>query len=400
MKSILIVSHALEIGGAERALLAMLESFDYSQYTIDLFLMRHTGELLGLLPSQVHLLPEKRPYTGLAVPLASIVKKGMLGVAAGRVYAKYKAWKYCRRHNVQGENAVGLEYSHKYTLPCMPMISDKQYDVVISFLTPHYFAAEKTYAKTKIAWIHTDYSRIFVDTESEQKMWERYNYIVSISDACTNGFISRFPALASKIIRMENIIAPAFLQKQAALMDATKEMPRFEGLNLLSVGRFSHAKNFDNVPDLCRRILAQGVQVRWYLIGYGGDEALIRDKIREAGMEQNVIILGKKSNPYPYMAACDVYVQPSRYEGKCVAVQEAQVLGKPVIITEYPTASSQLQDGVDGVIMPQENEACAAGIAAVLRDSAKLQQLAETCRTTEYSNALQLEVIYKVIGRV
>lgn len=397
MKSILIVSHALEIGGAERALLAMLESFDYSQYSVELFLMRHSGDLLKLIPPQVKLLPEKKPYTALAVPLVSILKKGMLRVAVGRVFAKLRAKYYCKRHHIQGENAVELEYSHKYTVKGMPVISDKKYDLVISFLTPHYFAAEKTHAKTKIAWIHTDYSFVNVDVESEKKMWDRYDHIMSISDDCTKGFVSKFPALASKIVLMENIIVPSFLQKQAALQDVKQEMPGFEGLNLLSVGRFSHAKNFDNVPDLCRRILAQGIQIRWYLIGYGSDEALIRQKIRETGMENHVIVLGKKSNPYPYMAACDVYVQPSRYEGRCVAVQEAQALGKPVIITAYPTSASQLQDGVDGVIVPQDNEACAVGIATVLKNPQMLEKLVHNCAEHEYSNAQSMEPIYSIM---
>lgn len=397
MKSILIVSHALEIGGAERALLAMLESFDYSQYSVELFLMRHSGDLLKLIPPQVKLLPEKKPYTALGVPLVSILKKGMLRVAVGRVVAKLRAKYYCKRHHIQGENAVELEYSHKYTVKGMPVISDKKYDLVISFLTPHYFAAEKTHAKTKIAWIHTDYSLINVDVESEHTMWEQYDHIVSISNDCTKGFVSKFPELASKILLMENIIVPVFLQKQAALMDVKQEMPSFEGLNLLSVGRFSHAKNFDNVPDLCRRILAQGIQIRWYLIGYGSDEALIRQKIRETGMENHVIVLGKKSNPYPYMAACDVYVQPSRYEGRCVAVQEAQALGKPVIITAYPTSASQLQDGVDGVIVPQDNEACAVGIATLLKNPQMLEKLVHNCAEHEYSNAQSMEPIYSIM---
>lgn len=397
MKSILIVSHALEIGGAERALLAMLESFDYSQYSVELFLMRHSGDLLKLIPPQVKLLPEKKPYTALAVPLVSILKKGMLRVAVGRVVAKLRAKYYCKRHHIQGENAVELEYSHKYTVKGMPVISDKKYDLVISFLTPHYFAAEKTHAKTKVAWIHTDYSLINVDVESEHTMWEQYDHIVSISNDCTKGFVSKFPELASKILLMENIIVPVFLQKQAALMDVKQEMPSFEGLNLLSVGRFSHAKNFDNVPDLCRRILAQGIQIRWYLIGYGSDEALIRQKIRETGMENHVIVLGKKSNPYPYMAACDVYVQPSRYEGRCVAVQEAQALGKPVIITAYPTSASQLQDGVDGVIVPQDNEACAVGIATLLKNPQMLEKLVHNCAEHEYSNAQSMEPIYSIM---
>lgn len=114
--------------------------------------------------------------------------------------------------------------------------------------------------------------------------------------------------------------------------------------------------------------------MKWYLIGYGGDEALIRQRIpgrRDGGAGPHS---GEKENPYPYIKACGLYVQPSRYEGKSVTVREAQILNKPVVITSYATSASQLEDGVDGVIVPMDNEGCAAGIAAVLRDEALRQK--------------------------
>ena len=114
-------------------------------------------------------------------------------------------------------------------------------------------------------------------------------------------------------------------------------------------------------------ILNSDINVKWYLIGFGGDESMIRQKIQEYGMEDHVIILGKKTNPYPYMAECDLYVQPSRYEGNCVSVHEAQILKKPVVITDYPTAHSQLTDGIDGVIVPMDNKGCAEGITKLLK---------------------------------
>src|SRR5699024_3747669 len=89
-----------------------------------------------------------------------------------------------------------------------------------------------------------------------------------------------------------------------------------------SVGRFTHQKNFDQVPVIARLLADKGVKFEWYLIGFGDDEDLIRSKIRGANMEEFVIILGRKKNPYPYMKACDIYVQPSRYEGKAVTVRE------------------------------------------------------------------------------
>lgn len=397
MKSVIIISHALEIGGAERALLGLLESFDYSKYDVSLFLMRHEGDLFNLLPDKVHLLPEIKEYTGLAVPMTSVVKRGLFGVAAGRILAKIKAKQYVKSHNIKRDNGVELEYSHKYTVKAMPDISDKEYDLAISFLTPHYFAAEKVKAKKKIAWIHTDYSTVDVDVESEEKMWSKYDHIISISDACAKGFLSKFPNLESKILPVENIISPDFIHKQADMADVCDEMDSGEYLKLLSIGRFSTAKNFDNVPDICRRIVEIGINVKWFLIGYGGDEGLIRSKIKEAGMEDHVIILGKKSNPYPYVKACDVYIQPSRYEGKCVAVREAQILGKPVIITNYATASSQLKDGFDGTIVPLDNEECARAIAELLKTPDKLKSLSENCEKSDYSNAQELEKIYHIL---
>ena len=97
------------------------------------------------------------------------------------------------------------------------------------------------------------------------------------------------------------------------------------------------------------------------------------------------------------MRACDLYVQPSRYEGKAVTVREAQLLGKPVVITDYATSASQLADGVDGVIVPMDNAGCAAGIAALLRDPVRMQQLSENCKERDYTNSTEIEKIYALM---
>lgn len=103
-------------------------------------------------------------------------------------------------------------------------------------------------------------------------------------------------------------------------------------------------------------------------------------------MEDRVIMLGKKDNPYPYIKACDLYVQPSRYEGKCVSVLEAQMLGKPVVIARYATSASQLAEGVDGVIVPKDNAGCAEGIARLLRNKKQMMDLVKNCAASDYSN--------------
>lgn len=154
----------------------------------------------------------------------------------------------------------------------------------------------------------------------------------------------------------------------------------------------------DEIPEICARIRHQGINAKWYLIGYGGEENLIRKKIKEAHAEEFVIILGKKENPYPYIKACDIYVQPSRYEGKSVAVREAQILNRPVVITDYATAHSQLTDGVDGVIVPMDIQGCADGIAAVILDRELQHSLVENTKKNDYANAGEIQKLDKFLG--
>ena len=393
--SILIFSQAMELGGVERSLLGLLDAIDYDRYDVDLFLMRHSGELMPYLNPKAKLLPEIPQYASLAVPMVSLVKSGQFGVLCGRLRGKLAARRFDRKHPGEKPSVTALTYSHKYTLWSMPQISGKTYDLAISFLTPHYFARERVMARKYAAWIHTDYTALSFDRTAELVMWEGYDVICGVSEQASKSFQTAFPELEGKVQTVENILPKELICKQAE--ESQNDMPSKGSLALLSVGRFCDAKNFDNVPDICCRLVADGLDVKWYLIGYGGDEPLIRQKIDDAGMQERVIILGKKDNPYPYMRACDLYVQPSRYEGKAVTVREAQLLGKPVIITDYATSGSQLEDGVDGVIVPMDNAGCAAGIAALLRDPARMQQLSKNCAKRDYTNSSEVEKIYTLM---
>lgn len=396
-KRILIVSHAMELGGAERSLLGLLDALDPKQCAVDLFLLRYEGELMPMIPAHVKLLPEVPAYTVLARPMRTTLKEGHIVLTAARLAGKIAANLFAAKHQYT-DSGVALEYSHKFTCPFMPEINpDLEYDLAISFLTPHYFVIQKVRAKIKLAWIHTDYSTVQVDVASELAMWGTYDHIVSISDAVTESFLSTFPSLKDKILPIGNILPERLIRAQAEEVLPAGEMPEDGSIRLLSVGRYCTAKNFDNVPDICARLVKMGQDIKWYIIGFGDDEELIRKKIAESNMGESVILLEKKDNPYPYMAACDLYVQPSRYEGKCVSVIEAQILGKPVVITRYPTCPNQLEDGVDGMIVPMDNDSCANGIATLLQDPEKMKRLAETCKTRDYSNSVEIEKIYQLL---
>ena len=193
---------------------------------------------------------------------------------------------------------------------------------------------------------------------------------------------------------IENILPKEFIIQRSIAFEVNFEK---EYVNLCSVGRFTYPKNFDSVPEIMRYLLDHQVRVKWYLIGYGGDEDLMKAKIKEYEVEEQVIILGKKSNPYPYIKACDIYVQPSRYEGKAVTVREAQTLAKPVVITNFSSANSQLKNGIDGVILPLETMLLAEKLKNFIEDIDFQKKVINNCLIEDFSNQNEIDKIYELI---
>lgn len=406
-RHIFIAMHYLEIGGAETALIGLLQALDYNQYDVDLFLYAHRGEMMQFIPKKVNLLPEIPIYAQIERPMKSVLKDGYLKMVAARMKAKMQTRHYMRHHKGK-ESAAGLQYITEAVTPLLPAINPTvEYDLAISFLQPHNIVRDKVRAKKKICWIHTDYSVVDVNVKRELPVWSAFDYVVSISDDVTKTFLQTFPSLKDKIILMENILSPVFVRQRAEEFDASHELANYSRdgentLNIITIGRFSYQKNLENIPDICRRINSgfknenSKLKVRWFIIGYGGDVQLIRQKIHDADMEDYVIILGKKSNPYPYIKACDIYVQPSRYEGKSVTVREAQMLCKPVVVTNYPTASSQIKNGIDGVIVPMDNENCAEGILSLINNESRQQEIINHLQTHDYGNEREVEKLNSI----
>ena len=367
MKKILIIMPSMFIGGAERSLLGLLEGLDYDQIEVNLFLYRHEGEFLKFIPEQVHILPEVKNYRTFDTPIKSLLFSRQFRFGLARIASKIAMKLHCIHTHEKPGVWMSMQYTSHFLQPLLPKI-DGYYDLGIMYLGIADTLVNKVNAKCRLAWNHTDYDTLFPDKRMDLKTYQGVNGVISVSESCTDKVKLYYPQMVSKAITIENCLARQFIIEQAKI--GINDFKLCEnGYTLLSIGRFCDAKNFDNVPSICRLLLNRGVLVKWYLIGYGADERIIRQKIREEGMEENVIILGKKENPYPYIKACDLYVQPSRYEGKCVTVREAQMLGKPVVITRYATSASQLEDGVDGLIVPSDNEGC----AKVLRNCYKIR---------------------------
>lgn len=383
---IIVFTGPMDLGGIERSLLGLLDSIDYNEYNVDLFLYAHHGPLMYLINENVNVLPEEKELAYLRESFGTKLKN--------RAY--YSAYMRCKEAVISkftyiNHDEMWAEIMRKKVKPIK-----KHYDLALGFFRPFDLIDEKIYADIKVGWIHTDYSSAGEDLELLRKDYAKMDYIVGVSDQTARTFIELFPELESKVIISENILSESFIKSEADKIDVSNEMDD-SCVKLLSIGRFCEQKNFDNVPEIASIIKSKGVDFRWYIIGYGADENLIKSKIAQYNMEDTVIILGKKENPYPYIKACDIYVQPSRYEGKCVAVREAQILNKPVIITNYASSKSQLQDGFDGVIVPMDNQGCADGIVKVIDDKDLQNQLIENTKKTDYTNSKELSKLYELI---
>jgi len=289
-----------------------------------------------------------------------------------------------------------MQYTSYYLSRLLPDISGN-YDLAISFQgVPFYM--KKVEAKKKMAWIHTDYMILDPDKKMDLKAFDLVDYVVTVSRECKQSFDYIYPELSYKSIMIENIISKSYIINQ--LNDKIENIFDKDSINFLSVGRFTYAKNFDNVPMICKYIVDEGFNVKWFLIGYGGDERLIKEKIKKYAMRNRVIILGKKTNPYPYIKSCDFYIQPSRFEGKAVTVREAQILNKPVIITDFKTSSSQLIHGYDGIIVPLNNKECAKGIIEVIKNSQLKEKVIENTKKTDYTNSSEIKKIYEILEEI
>lgn len=396
---IFIYIHYLEIGGAERALLGLLDAIDPEKADIDLFVNQHTGEFMSMVPSHVNLLPELPEYSAIERPIKDIVKEGHFSIALRRLRAKHLHSRHIKvlRDNLTADESI-LHYVFKSVSGGLRDLAYLgEYDLAISFLCPHNIVLDKIKARRKVCWIHTDYSKVYINAEDELPTWSGYDKIASVSPDVTKSFTQVFPSLRKKIIEIENILSPKFIRQQAEMENVAGEMPPYKsGVNILSIGRFSTAKRFEAIPEMCRIMLDRGLKFKWYILGYGPDE-LIRQNIGRYNVADTLILLGKKTNPYPYIKACDIYAQPSIFEGKSVTVREAQILGRPPVITDYPTAKSQVDDGVDGRIVPLDVEGCAKGILDFARDIDSVSTIRENLSRKDFGNMAEVKKIYGLI---
>lgn len=396
-KNILISVYDMEIGGIERSLINMLEAFDYEQFNVDLLVLEHRGDFMELIPDKVNLIPQINAYTVFRKPVSQCLKEGHFASTIVRLVSKYTAIQKAKvRKLEEGPGYIQMQLVSKYSSLLMPRLK-KNYDVSVSYAWPHDLVADRIKANKKVAWIHTDYSKLEIDNQIDLEMWNKFDYIAAVSEDCCKSFLVMYPSLKEKVFVLENITSPIFIANMSREITPFSEIAD-NHLKILSVGRLSYVKGFDLAVKALRLLHDKGLtNIKWYVVGYGGYEQELKKLITQYQLIDSFILLGKQLNPYPFIKSCDIYVQPSRYEGKAVTVTEAKILGKPIIITRYPTSASQINNGEDGLICDLNPVAIAESIETMLKDNELRERIVCNTKSKNHSNTYELEKLYKII---
>ncbi len=171
----------------------------------------------------------------------------------------------------------------------------------------------------------------------------------------------------------------------------------YEGVRLLTVGRLIRQKAYDVAIEAMKILKDEGRKVRWYVLGEGDQRKSLEKKIALLGLSEDFRLLGETDNPYPYYRQADLYVHATRYEGKSIAIQEAQILGCAVIASDCNGNREQITDGVDGILCELSPKAVAESIAMLCRDEEKRKRYGTMAQAKTVTGKQELQLIRELI---
>ena len=390
MKKILFIMNNLNCGGAEKALVSLLKTIDYSQYEVDLLLFRHEGIFLKQVPEEVNILPEPFGYKYYDMSsikaIKELLKQGRIGDAIRRI------------------KAIFIYKSEKDTYRCgqkvWPYVSkifgklNKKYDVAIGYLenNPIYYCVDNVDAKKKIGFIHNDYDKLGLNPIGDRIYFNELDNIVTISEECAEVLKNRFPEYKDKVRVMYNIVSPSIINEMA------KEKIDINNaeINLVTVGRLNYQKGYDMAIEACKKLVEKGYDIKWNILGEGEERANLEGLIKKYNLQDRFILLGIKENPYPYVQNADIYVQTSRFEGKSIAIDEAKILNKPILVTNFTTVRDQISDGVNGIIVDMNVDSIVDGLETLIKDSNLRNKLKKNLANEELGTENEIEVFYSL----
>lgn len=376
-KKILFVIPNMRVGGAEKSLLNLLSVFNYNEYDIDLFLFRKDGLFFDEIPSKVNIIGDTKNYE----------------IFDGNA-------KYAVKHFIKNLNFISAVQRVKYARATdenlrwyylekqLPKLK-KKYDCAIAYLEGNAsrYVVDDVNADKKICYVHNDISKLNSDKKISNYIFDKSDFVVTVSKECKESLEKNFENFKEKVVIVENIISPDLLKKQASEFVAFDDN---SSLKIVTVARCSAQKNLQLAVKTCKNLKNRRLDIKWYQLGTGELENEIKELVKKLNLEKDFIMLGDKSNPYPYIANCDIYVQTSLFEGKSISIEEAKCFNKPIVVTNYSTVNDQIENGVNGLICEMNEEDIADKIQMIIDKKVSLKSIA-------FGNENEAENLYKLI---
>lgn len=382
---ILFVIPRFAPGGAEKSLLMLLNSLiKRRDVEIDLLLFKKEGAFIDMLPDGVNVIEQedslKTAYSRFS--LKNFSSFTTAAVSLIRPVASFVSSVFAVNPNHKSQ--IRWKYFYRYIIKTF----DKRYDVACGYLDGEsvYYVVDKVKASKKIGWNQNDYVALGFNSKYDIYYYSCLDNIVTISDKCNSILKDIFPEYENKMELIPPLVSKSYIE-DCSRKYQPEEFIDYTGCKLVSVGRLHEQKNFELAIKASSILKKRNIDFRWYIIGDGELREELTKLISDLNLKDTVILLGENSNPYPYIKGCDIFIQPSKYEGKSVVLNEAKMLEVPIIVTDYATAKDQVTDGYDGLISKMDEEDLAYHIELLIKDSKLKERLIRNLSSADYENS-------------
>lgn len=393
-KNLVFIIPSLEAGGAEKSLINLLNTIDYQKYSVDLVLFKPGGVFSTLVPNQVNFVAISSAFKQFSRGLFSSCFYFVMRMQFKFVYHRIAFFLTSRFEKCE---AVAEQKNWKHMRVFMTALP-KKYDAAIGFLEKSsvYFAVDCVQATTKIGWIHTTYSNSGMNAVLDTPYFEQLDAVIGVSPECVIDLQNNFPTLKSRFQLIYNIVAPNLIQQLAD--QECEDSHLFDAeTTFLTIARLSPEKGLDLAIEAAKILGEKGLSFKWLILGDGSEEERLKQQISHDHLENKVFLLGVRKNPYPYIKRASIYVQPSRYEGKSMAIEEAKILQKPIVVTSFSSALDQIEPNVTGFIASMDGESLANLLCKVSKEANLREQVKNQLKTLSLGTESEIEHLYQLI---
>lgn len=397
MKKILVLIPNLNMGGAQKALISLLNEIDRNKYAITVTIFGD-GELIDSIPSGIKVEKWENYYNLLANKYNKSFKKDLIQ-ACVRGKIKYCIKKITQLMNYKMGKSLHEEQKVWKLVEREIEIKDVDFDLCLSYMqgsTTYYMVDKLKCNCPKIAMMNTDYVKAGYNKQFDKKYFQNLKKIVCVSTEAMDTLKEVFPEFKEKIVKLEDVLSPQYVRKQSQLKCDIKL--NSDKLIILSCGRLAvRVKGYDLCVEAAKLLKQAGYDFYWYIIGDGPGKKWMENKIREYDLQKFVILLGTQINPYPIIRQCDIFVQASRFEGKCLALREAKILYKAIISTNFEAVYSEIENDVNGIIVEMNANAIFVALKTIMDDEQKRENFIKNISIPNESGIMEYEKLFDEI---